>query len=217
MANTIEIHLVVLEPLLAMESKMAVDELCASVPETVFQALKEAAQNFILNTVLLLTRENSRSILAMRFQFHFFATLATLLQLCSANFDLYFVDFQQGDGFTSIWQVFQNDPSCNEVIKAEGFAISNDVSGSKKGIRCVGACNRSARPGDITVLEMHFKNNPLYHWTIYKDRNYEMYGLDGKVYGRCIPFPDYNFHCNYDRGNRKFRCLTQFTAKDLLG
>jgi hypothetical protein len=44
-----------------------------------------------------------------------------------------------------------------------------------------------------------------------------MIGLDGKVYGRCIPFPDayYEEFIYYNR--HKFRCLTRFTAADLTG
>jgi hypothetical protein len=56
-----------------------------------------------------------------------------------------------------------------------------------------------------------------YSSAIYKNRNYEMIGLDGKVYGRCIPFPGHNFEYWPMQGWRKFRCLTSFTAKDING
>lgn len=42
-----------------------------------------------------------------------------------------------------------------------------------------------------------------------------MYGRDGKVYGECILFPGNGYHCPNAgalHGQRKFRCLTQFTA-----
>jgi hypothetical protein len=54
---------------------------------------------------------------------------------------------------------------------------------------------------------------------IYKDRDYKMYGVDGNVYGRCIVFPSDDYFCagvaGSRQGVRKFRCLTQFTAKQI--
>lgn len=56
---------------------------------------------------------------------------------------------------------------------------------------------------------------------IYKDRNYDMVGLDGRSYGRCIPFPGDDIECSeftrFVGGQRKFRCLTQFTVRDIIG
>jgi hypothetical protein len=48
-----------------------------------------------------------------------------------------------------------------------------------------------------------------------------MYGLDGKVYGHCIPFPSVNPHC-YEfpqavDSSRKFRCLIDLTAEQING
>jgi hypothetical protein len=52
---------------------------------------------------------------------------------------------------------------------------------------------------------------------IYWDRgNYDMIGLDGRVYGNCDPFGGDDFLCTHlvqtIGGYRKFRCHTQFTA-----
>jgi hypothetical protein len=164
--------------------------------------------------------------------------LAALLPLCSANFDLYHEYFAMNDGEGIVWKVFQNHPSRDEVLSTGGFEVSRNVSGRKIGVRCVGWCDHGDRPGGIEVLEMHFRNNPLYHWSkytyylrvqvprstfltsasaIYKNRNYEMIGLDGKVYGRCIPFPGAFYEEFINHGRRKFRCLTRFTAADLNG
>ena len=58
---------------------------------------------------------------------------------------------------------------------------------------------------------------------IYRDRNYDMYGLDGKVYGHCFPFPGKEYGddgggCGLTfgrrEGNRAMRCLTSFTVDD---
>ncbi|KAF1966180.1 hypothetical protein BU23DRAFT_332405 [Bimuria novae-zelandiae CBS 107.79] len=61
--------------------------------------------------------------------------------------------------------------------------------------------------------------DPVYHWTLYKDRNWEMTGLDGNVYGNCILFPGDDYSCGQGisgrSGVRKFRCLTQFTAQQI--
>jgi hypothetical protein len=62
---------------------------------------------------------------------------------------------------------------------------------------------------------MHFSNNPLYHWTIYKSRGYRMEGLDHGDYGNCVPFPDHSMTCGDRHLTRKFRCLTKFTASDI--
>lgn len=45
-----------------------------------------------------------------------------------------------------------------------------------------------------------------------------MYGLDGKVYGECFPFPGVTYNCGPGglmEGRRKFRCITRFTAAQI--
>jgi hypothetical protein len=90
------------------------------------------------------------------------ALLAPLLPVCNANFDLYMTLFE--DAILD-WSVYQNDPNESTVRNTGGFQRLNDVSGWKIGIRCVGWCNTDDRPGGIEVLEMHFRNNPLLHWS----------------------------------------------------
>jgi hypothetical protein len=53
---------------------------------------------------------------------------------------------------------------------------------------------------------------------IYKDRNFDMIGLDGNTYGNCILFPGDDYQCSgvpIQNGARKFRCLTQYTVGDI--
>jgi hypothetical protein len=92
------------------------------------------------------------------------AVLAPLLPVCNANFDLYMTVF---DDAIVDWSVFQNDPDKWTALESSPFPRKNDVSGGKIGIRCVGWCNEEDRPGGIEVLEMHFRNNPLLHWSKY--------------------------------------------------
>ncbi|KAF1974803.1 hypothetical protein BU23DRAFT_553048 [Bimuria novae-zelandiae CBS 107.79] len=69
---------------------------------------------------------------------------------------------------------------------------------------------------------MNFNNYDAqkFHFTIYKDRNFDMIGLDGNVYGTCIVFPGDDFSCsagNYSNGGKRmFRCLTAFTVQDFI-
>lgn len=55
---------------------------------------------------------------------------------------------------------------------------------------------------------------------IYKNKNFDMYGLDGGVAGHCIVFPGDGFQCSrviYNVGGvRKFQCLTTITAQQLV-
>ncbi|KAJ3544732.1 hypothetical protein NM208_g2903 [Fusarium decemcellulare] len=138
----------------------------------------------------------------MKFSMTSILALAALVNVSTANFDVYMVD-----EMTTIPQ-------------------QADVSGTKIGVRCEAddlrdCVSQSARADAIKVLEMNFHGeDPVYHWTIYQDRNYEMIGLDGKVYGQCILFPGNSYECRDGPfggffGTRKFRCLTEFTAAQI--
>ncbi|KAH7196945.1 uncharacterized protein B0J16DRAFT_377404 [Fusarium flagelliforme] len=142
------------------------------------------------------------------------AVLATFLPAAQADFDIFKVDHKKG-GFVS-------------VFDREFFPDTYDASGSKTGVRCRGACGFLGPTRDITQLEMNFRHKaPVYHWTIYKDRNYRMYGLDGKKYGDCYVTTGNDYDCKrkYDiglqsetvHGYRKFHCKTSFTAGKILG
>ncbi|KAI1847967.1 hypothetical protein JX265_001972 [Neoarthrinium moseri] len=143
-----------------------------------------------------------------------------MVPLVKANFDLYetmqTVAFG-GEALTG-YKVFEAEPDCDQVRAGGFYQDETDVSGDNTGVRCEGDC-AAADPAGITILEMHFNNNPLHHWTIYKDRNYDMIGLDGNTYGNCILFPGDDFFCSTAvetfSGRRRFRCLTQFTAPEI--
>ncbi|KAK0745670.1 hypothetical protein B0T18DRAFT_291841, partial [Schizothecium vesticola] len=144
--------------------------------------------------------------------------------LANANFDLYVGDDNMlgaGNQFAT-WYIHQTPPDCNRVNNHARMWDNIDDVSSLRGIRCQGmGCHRN-EPENVEVLEMHFSNKPLYHWTIYKDRGhpYQMYGLDGKTYGECIMFPGDTFGCpnafgGMKSGVRMFRCLTQWTVEDI--
>lgn len=101
-------------------------------------------------------------------------SLVVLLSLTSAvnaNFDLYSGFYNNGPGSIQnptqgVWYIFDSDPSCNDVLHTQLYERTNDVSGTKLGVRCVGAgCLGDPSPTEIEVIEMHFSNNPLFHWS----------------------------------------------------
>ncbi|KAF5559810.1 hypothetical protein FPHYL_6910 [Fusarium phyllophilum] len=150
------------------------------------------------------------------------AILLSCVAFVTANFDLY-IGQQTGTtpegGNEDMWNIYPSDPSCSDVYTARNYFGRDDVSG-QIGVRCDGAgCFGGNSPADVDVLEMHFGDNPKYHWTIYKDRNYDMYGLDENVYGNCVPFPGNEYSCNQGQaifdGVRKFRCITEFTVDQI--
>jgi len=103
---------------------------------------------------------------------HFsFAVTTALLGLASANFDLYVgADNGLGTGNQfSTWWIHEAPPDCNRVTNhAEMWDTLDDVSGRMLGIRCEGVgCHRN-QPENVDVLEMHFSNNPLYHWSKFR-------------------------------------------------
>ncbi|KAK3386691.1 hypothetical protein B0H63DRAFT_447608 [Podospora didyma] len=143
-----------------------------------------------------------------------------------ADFDLYggFINYADGTQarsfYADMWQIFDHDPDCNDISNFRWFFDTDDVSGNKIGVRCEGDnCSGNGDPNKIDVVEMHFANDPLFHFTIYKNRNhYEMIGTDNRGYGQCDPYGANNYFCfpgSTMSGNRKFRCYTQFTAAQI--
>ncbi|KAH7353284.1 hypothetical protein B0T11DRAFT_300447 [Plectosphaerella cucumerina] len=158
----------------------------------------------------------------MKFSSFILAPLAALTQVCTANFDIYRTeDTGVVGGSSYAWAISAAEPSCNEVRNQRTWYSTSNVSGNRLGINCVGSCAFEDNVSGISRFEMHFSNNPLFHWTLYRDRGhpYKMYGLDGKVYGECIMFPGHSYVCpslGTLSGRRKFRCLTQFTAAQII-
>ncbi|KAK4215931.1 family 71 glycoside hydrolase [Rhypophila decipiens] len=128
------------------------------------------------------------------------------------------------------WFVFPAQPDCDDVYASVYRPELDDVSKDWIGVRCeapYGKCSGGSDPRLIEILEMHFSNEPLYHWTIYRDQDYQMWGLDGKNYGYCEPFTDFkppSFGCTRVvglgstetwSGNVKFRCYSDTSYEQI--
>lgn len=109
----------------------------------------------------------------MHFSFPTVAFMAAaLVPSIQANFDLYFVF---GTTYSGIpyerWQVFEAEPTdCEHIRSLPAWDSSADVSGNKVGVRCRGGeqgigCFDYDPPEEIRQLEMHFSNEPLYHFS----------------------------------------------------
>lgn len=104
-----------------------------------------------------------------------YLTTLVLLLSCTpgvkADFDLYqgFVNIVGGSNqhyYADHWYVFGGEPSCDDAWGANTYGDSDDVSGSKTGVRCRGGgCWGNTDPANIDLVEMHFSNNPLYHFS----------------------------------------------------
>lgn len=143
------------------------------------------------------------------------------------------------------WGIFPTEQDCNDVMNYPiDYWLDRDDVGKKVGVRCVSPADCvSGKPERIQILEMAFNHkSPRYHWgkeqhacrkittkhadrmvlttAIYNNTNYEIYGLDGSIAGTCILFPGHDFQCsrplNVISGVRKFRCLTEFTAQQII-
>ncbi|KAL5379146.1 hypothetical protein DPSP01_008596 [Paraphaeosphaeria sporulosa] len=137
----------------------------------------------------------------------------TVVQFTTADFDLYRVD---SDWSRLGWALFDMDAepgtagsTCDDVNNHAFYPGKNDLS----------TAVWSSWP-DVNIVEMHFVNKPLYHWTIYKDDGYVrdngwkwwLWGVDGHNYGECFAYEGHDVDC-YDAKsnghvyyNCKFRC-----------
>ena len=124
-----------------------------------------------------------RGKLTMNLRSPFPLALLGLLLSCGsvvhANFDIYvgwgntiaWTKFEN-PSFTDAWWIFDGEPDCNMAWRVQSFPDSDDVSGGKLGIRCEGTCGIHDSPWGISVLEMHFRNNPLLHWSTWQPFGY---------------------------------------------
>lgn len=95
-------------------------------------------------------------------------TFALLASLAVADFDLYAgSNLAAGEGNNAdVWFTLDGEPDCITAWLAEYHFDQSDVSGTKLGVRCEGSgCWGTNDPADIDVLEMHFTNEPFYHWS----------------------------------------------------
>jgi hypothetical protein len=96
--------------------------------------------------------------------------LAALLQAVRADFDLYRIGISSSGigGNGEGWQVYPDSWTCGDAVDWI-WRDSDDVSGSKYGVRCEGdGCGRAdgTDPADIDTIEMNF-NSDEYHWSEY--------------------------------------------------
>ncbi|KAF5011161.1 hypothetical protein FDECE_2725 [Fusarium decemcellulare] len=157
---------------------------------------------------------------------------ALLVSRVAADFDVY-MEYNSGVFWNySPWAVWQEPPTncATRIFPAPNWLWKSDVSGKKLGVRCKGkGCGLNEDAHGIRELEMHFSNNPLYHWTIYLSEGASegnMQGLDEKTYGVCHVDQDTakDYACYQNSGGqniwrtgfRKFHCVTKFTADDIL-
>ncbi|KAL3595543.1 hypothetical protein FPOAC2_09886 [Fusarium poae] len=166
----------------------------------------------------------------MKFSILTTAFLAASVPPAQAEFDVYMVERKNAAGSEDKeWQIWDRDErkTCMGVHERKTFETYSDVS-HYTGVRCKGACDFSDSARYIDQLEMHLdKKNPAYHLTIYKDRKYGMYGLNGTKYGDCSVVTGEAYHCERQiylglvketvNLHPKFHCKSQFTAKEILG
>lgn len=93
----------------------------------------------------------------MKFATTAVVALPALLEVAQANFHVYNAGLGDGTGATWGWQFYQHRATCDTnldwIIKD-----SDDVSGSKRGVRCDGEGSACAASGDgsgIDVLEIN--------------------------------------------------------------
>ncbi|KAF4993565.1 hypothetical protein FGRMN_6425 [Fusarium graminum] len=148
------------------------------------------------------------------------ALLATLLPPAQADFDIFMIERKgSGNPGEKRWQIWDRarPNTCTSVFDRYSFRDSQDVSGRKMGVRCKGACGYLGPTRDIEQLEMNFRPiDPVFHFTIYKDRNYGMYGRNDYECKRTIPpanFPTFE----QIHGYRKFHCKSEITAANIMG
>jgi hypothetical protein len=102
----------------------------------------------------------------------FLSALLASLPFAQANFDIYyelnvFNIWPGGPYIGDYFRIFDTDPDCAAVGKSVAFSSSGDVSGNKIGVHCSGGgCWDRAPPDGIDKMEMHFTNDPLFHWSM---------------------------------------------------
>ncbi|RKU46431.1 hypothetical protein DL546_006505 [Coniochaeta pulveracea] len=84
-------------------------------------------------------------------------------------------------GTFNTYSFFSGPPSCDDVNTVKRYDRIDDVSGDKQGVACDGGgCTGS--PEDVDRLEF---NTDFGHFTMYKDRNRDLFDLNGNNVGHC--------------------------------
>ncbi|KAJ4344820.1 uncharacterized protein N0V89_012564 [Didymosphaeria variabile] len=182
----------------------------------------------------------------------YLVAIITLVTPAVASFDVYRIDVLHhapmkrhardlevnttiaGNTETTHWSVVPHIWGCQDFGRAQHISDSKDVSGNKLGIRCRGdGCIHDHSTDNIELVEMHWTNKPLFHWTIYHDwldeaGNWQLRGTDGNAYGACKPIgtPGVWDYCSFSHPpelgatetyvvHKKFQCFTGFTPEDI--
>jgi hypothetical protein len=94
----------------------------------------------------------------------------------NANFDIYSGWVNQAavypkysdPYYQDLWFVFDGEPDCDMAWRVPTYHDVEDVSGTKLGVRCEGSgCSGFGNPAQVSVVEMHFRNDPLLHWSMW--------------------------------------------------
>ncbi|KAL1595911.1 hypothetical protein SLS60_009601 [Paraconiothyrium brasiliense] len=184
----------------------------------------------------------------------YLVALIVLVTPTVANFNVYRVDVNHhapmkrhardlevnstmaGTTISSHWSVVPEAWGCQDFWNARKIGDSGDVSGNKLGIRCRGeGCESDHSSDSIELLEMHWTNVPLFHWTIYHDwvddaGNWQLRGTGNNAFGACKPVggPGQVDYCwfPYPVGlgatetyflHKKFKYFTGWTPEDING
>jgi hypothetical protein len=106
----------------------------------------------------------------MRLTVVFNLLLAAILQIVTANFDVYQIqEINAVDGsIFQEWAIFADEPDCNEVLNYPvDYWLDRDDVSKRVGVRCESPADcASGKAERIQTLEMAFTNkDPVYHWS----------------------------------------------------
>ncbi|KAI2463464.1 hypothetical protein F4781DRAFT_426332 [Annulohypoxylon bovei var. microspora] len=129
-------------------------------------------------------------------------------------------------GGTNQGGVFLKTPevSCEESLRQTIYSDSDDVSGNHIGMRTVPG--KPAQPplyrDPLDIVEFNTGGGNPGHHTIYKDRGYAMFGVDGQKTGQCHENRTHSFFLKcpddsdfvYLEGSTMFFCESKFEVTD---
>ncbi|ORY71289.1 uncharacterized protein BCR38DRAFT_519721 [Pseudomassariella vexata] len=130
-----------------------------------------------------------------------------LLSGTAADFWMYtYISYSGGDPWwEGVMILGAAPPVCDEILYSNRLKHLKDVSGDKRGVRFAG----SALDPDI----VEFNSERLGHYTIYKDRNYDMVDVDNQLKGKCVLNITSTYNCVFeketDTGHSIFWCVSE--------
>ena len=111
------------------------------------------------------------------------------------------------------WSFFRGSPNCDDVMNTPRYDERDDVSGDKQGVACDGG-GCFGTPEDVDRLEF---NTDFGHYTIYKDRNNDLFDLGNNNVGHCTVDTSDDYECVSGpfpsplSGKRWYFCQTSVT------